>query len=130
MRLKQILPTLLGICFIVFAALQYNDPDAVPWIATYLAAAILSFLTAFNRISRAVLLLAFVAFAVGAVYFWPEQWEGLAIGGGDIQNIEEARESLGLALCSLTMLGYAFLSKSSVRLHPQHTSFKTNKRAS
>jgi hypothetical protein len=120
MTFKRILASVLGICFIAFAAMQYNDPDAAPWIATYLAAAIFSFLVVFNRISRTLLLLAFVAFAVGAVVFWPEKWEGLAIGGGDIRNIEEARESLGLAICSLAMLVFAFLSSSRTRLHPPH----------
>lgn len=127
MTFKQILPTLLGICFIVFAAMQYNDPDAVVWIAVYLLAAVFSFLVAFNRINQALLVSAFVAYAVGAIYFWPEKWEGIAIGGGDIKNIEEARESLGLALVSLAMLLFAFFVRSKARLHPRKTMARQNK---
>lgn len=121
MALKQILPITLGICFIVFAALQYNDPDAALWIAIYLLAASFSFLVAFNRINQAMLLIVFAAYAVGAIYLWPEKWEGIAIGGGDIKNIEEARESLGLALSSLAMLIYTLLNRSKARLHPRNT---------
>jgi hypothetical protein len=119
MAFRQILSFPLGIVFIVFAALQYNDPDAVIWIAVYLVAAIFSFLVSFNRINQTVLLIAFAAYALGAVFFFPHKWEGLSIGGGDIKNIEEARECLGLAFTSITMLAFAFLNKSKARLHPR-----------
>ncbi|EJF10226.1 MULTISPECIES: transmembrane 220 family protein [Pontibacter] len=127
MAFKQILSILLGIVFIVFAALQYNDPDAAIWIAIYLLAAIFSFLVSLNRISQAVLLSAFAAYAVGAVFFWPEKWEGLAIGGGDIKNIEEAREFLGLALTSASMLTFALLNRSKARLHPRKPVYRQRK---
>jgi len=127
MTFKKILASVLGVCFIAFAAMQYNDPDAAPWIATYLMAAIFSFLVVFNRISRTLLLLAGAGFAVGAVVFWPEKWEGLAIGGGDIRNIEEARESLGLAMCSLSMLTFALMSRPKTSLHPPHDASHTKK---
>lgn len=118
MNFKRIIAFLLGGCFILFAALQYNDHNAIPWVATYLAAAILSFLAGMNRISQLPLLIAFVAYAFAAVYFWPAKWEGLAVGGGDINNIEEARESLGMAICSLSMLGFALLGRSKGRPQP------------
>ncbi len=119
MAFRQILSIPLGIVFIVFAALQYNDPDAVIWIAVYLLAAIFSFLVSFNKINQAVLLSAFAAYAVGAVFFFPAKWEGIAIGGGDIKNIEEAREFLGLSITSIAMLTFALLTKSKARLHPR-----------
>lgn len=127
MAFKQILSTLMGIVFIVFAAMQYNDPDAAIWIAIYLVAAIFSFLVSFNRINQAILLVAFVAYAVGAVFFWPAKWEGIAIGGGDIKNIEEAREFLGLILTSSTMLTFALLSRSKARLHPRKPIYRQGK---
>ncbi|MDO6388899.1 transmembrane 220 family protein [Pontibacter sp. BT731] len=127
MAFKQILSTLMGIVFIVFAAMQYNDPDAAIWIATYLVAAIFSFLVSFNRINQAILLVAFVAYAVGAVFFWPAKWEGIAIGGGDIKNIEEAREFLGLVLTSITMLTFALFSRSRARLHPKKPIYQQGK---
>lgn len=127
MAFKQILSTLMGIVFIVFAAMQYNDPDAAIWIAIYLVAAIFSFLVSFNRINQAILLVAFVAYAVGAVFFWPAKWEGIAIGEGDIKNIEEAREFLGLILTSSTMLTFALLSRSKARLHPRKPIYRQGK---
>ena len=124
---KQILSTFLGLVFVVFAAMQYNDPDAVIWIAIYLLAAIFSFLVSLNRINQAVLLVAFAAYAVGTVFFWPAKWEGIAIGGGDIKNIEEAREFLGLIFTSLSMLTFALLSRNKARLHPRNPIYRKGK---
>ncbi|MCP2044795.1 transmembrane 220 family protein [Pontibacter sp. HSC-36F09] len=127
MAIKQILSTFMGIVFIVFAAMQYNDLDAVVWIAIYLVAAIFSFLVAFNRINQTILFIAFAAYAVGAVFFWPAKWEGITICGGDIKNIEEAREFLGLAINSITMLTFALLSRSRARLHPRKPIYRQGK---
>ncbi|PKV76174.1 transmembrane 220 family protein [Pontibacter ramchanderi] len=127
MTIKQIIPALLGIIFIVFAAMHYTDPNAVIWIGVYLLAAVFSFLTSLNRINQAVLLSAFAAYAIGAVFFWPASWEGIAVGGGVIKNIEEAREFLCLIFTSIAMLAYALLNRSKARLHPRKPIYKQRK---
>jgi hypothetical protein len=38
------------------------------------------------------------------VAFWPDVFEGVTIGGGDIVNIERGRESLGMAVTALFFL--------------------------
>ena len=68
---------LLGLLMAAFAAVQYNDPDALLWIVIYLIPAAWAFAAAFRpaRVaSRAGerLLWATVAAGVGAtVFYWP-----------------------------------------------------------
>ena len=38
-----------GVIFILFAALQYNDPDPAVWMAVYFGSAFLCFLSIFNQ---------------------------------------------------------------------------------
>lgn len=40
-------------------------------------------------------------------FLWPEKFEGITIGNGDIVNIERGRESLGLLIVAIVMLIYA-----------------------
>ncbi|GAB3811307.1 hypothetical protein GCM10028895_01340 [Pontibacter rugosus] len=54
-------------------------------------------------------------YTAGAILAWPERFEGIYIGGGDIKNIEEAREALGLLLCATTFTGLFFLEKYQQR---------------
>ncbi|MFD2245472.1 transmembrane 220 family protein [Pontibacter ruber] len=65
--MKRVIGFILGLCFIVFAALQYNDPDAAVWVAVYLIAAAFCFLAAYGKASRPLLIIACVVAAAGAV---------------------------------------------------------------
>ncbi|MCX2741139.1 transmembrane 220 family protein [Pontibacter anaerobius] len=107
MLLKKIAAILFGLMFLSFVVVQYNDPDPVIWMIIYGAAALLCFLSAAGKAPAPLLWVAAVLFAVGGIYMWPERFEGVSIGGGDIKNIEEARESLGLFLATLIFAGLA-----------------------
>lgn len=104
--------------FIYAIAVQYNDPDATRWYLYYGVAALASVLFIFNqlRISWAAVLLGFYVFMMFQV--WPEKFEGVTIGEGDIVNIERGREALGLAITAFAMLVYLlrmlFARKSKV----------------
>jgi hypothetical protein len=98
---------LLGVLMVAFAAVQYNDPDALLWIVIYLIPAAWAFAAAFylsrvtSRTGMALLSLSVLA-AVGAtVYYWPavpEFWRK------DVWWVEEtAREGMGV------MVGLAVL---------------------
>ena len=55
--------------FILFAAVQYNDPDPYLWIPIYLYPAVLCFMAARNKaISKTLYNLGFVLFGAYAVY--------------------------------------------------------------
>lgn len=97
----------LGLLMAAFAAVQYNDPDALLWIVIYLIPAAWAFAAAFRpaRVGSPAgerLLWATVAAAVGAtVFYWP------TVPGFWHQEVwwveETAREGMGV------MIGLAVL---------------------
>ncbi len=101
--------------FVWAAVLQYNDPDPLLWVTIYGVAAIASLLFVLKKLSLWLALILFLAFVIGAYFDWPAQFEGYEIGGGDIDNIEMARESSGLLLCALVMLLYAWRIRAGWR---------------
>jgi len=106
--LFKILSFLFTVLFLVSAALQYNDPDPIIWIVTWGTAAILSILFFFNKISFPVPLIVGIACFVGGVYLFPSNFQGFGLGDGDIENIELAREAVGLLIIALVLWMYAF----------------------
>jgi hypothetical protein len=55
--------------FILFAALQYNDPDPYLWIPIYLYPAVLCFMAAkHKKVSKSLYNFGFVLFGVYAIY--------------------------------------------------------------
>ncbi|MCM4151251.1 hypothetical protein DHD05_06590 [Arenibacter sp. N53] len=112
MRLfSKIISAVFTILFIWATFLQYNDPDALLWYFIYGLAAIASFLFLMEKLVLIVPVVLSFAFLIGAYIFWPEHFEGVSIDGGNINNIEHARESLGLIINALVMLFYAWRIK-------------------
>ena len=106
---------ILGIMFLVFAALQWNDPDPILWIIIYAIPTLLCAGAAFQKIPWWIYGITVVAFLAYAIYLWPGHYEGglmdeMKAGSG----VEEARESLGLLICavSLAYVGWLFWRKS------------------
>jgi hypothetical protein len=93
---------LLGLLMVAFAAVQYNDPDALLWIVLYLVPAAWAFAAAFRpaqvrSLAGERLLWASVAAGVGAmVFYWPTVpgfWHK------DVWWVEEtAREGMGVMI--------------------------------
>jgi len=108
----RVFAIIMAIVFLAFAVVQYNDPDPHIWIPIYLFPAILSVLLFWEKDSRpllllSVLLVAALFYFAGAIYQWPEHWEGIALKNGmKTTFIEEGRESLGLGVCFVTLLVY------------------------
>ena len=67
----RIFTYILGIIFILFSIVQFNDPDAVIWIIIYLIPAIISFLFTHRKISRLALLILSSAYLIGAIFIFP-----------------------------------------------------------
>jgi len=98
---------LLGLLMVAFAAVQYNDPDALAWIVIYLVPAAWAFAAAFRpaqvrSVTGERLLWATVAAGAGVmVFYWPTVpgfWHK------DVWWAEEtAREGMGV------MIGFAVL---------------------
>ncbi|MEJ8800613.1 transmembrane 220 family protein [Pontibacter sp. H249] len=115
MMLKKILAILFGLAFLSFVAMQYNDPDPAVWMVIYGISALVCFLAAFNKASHFILWGAVILCIGGGIYMWPEKYEGLSVGGGNIKNIEEARESLGLLMIAVVYTSFILLDKYSQR---------------
>jgi hypothetical protein len=103
----------LFIMFLAFAALQYNDPDPIVWIAIYGFAALASLLVLFNKINKYIILTSIFFYISAAAYIWPGTYEGITMPmSGHKPHIEEARESLGLLICSFSMCFLFFIARN------------------
>ncbi|WP_394749694.1 transmembrane 220 family protein [Spongiimicrobium salis] len=101
------LSLVFAILFIWSAYVQYNDPDAMLWYVIYGVAALASLLFFMGKLKRVLSLSLGIAYLVYALSLWPDKFEGVTIGEGDIVNIERGREALGMLIVSLVMLLYA-----------------------
>lgn len=109
MRLiSKFISAVFTILFIWAAFLQYNDPDALLWYFMYGLAALASFLFLMEKLTLVVPVILSLAYFIGAYVFWPAHFEGVSIDGGDLNNIEHARESLGLIINAFVMFFYAW----------------------
>lgn len=108
----RIFALLMAAVFLVFAVLQYNDPDPILWIPIYLYMVLLSVWYYRGGVPNVLLLISAAVYLAGAVYMWPAHWEGVQLQNGmKTMNIEHGRESLGLGLCVLTLLLYALVRR-------------------
>ena len=80
--------------FIFFAFLQWNDPDPWLWVPVYGFAAMVTGLALWGK-PTILPLIGTLGYLAGSIYLWPELDESRWI------DVEEARESLGLLICSL-----------------------------
>lgn len=113
----RIFAIVMALVFIVFAALQYNDPDPYIWIPIYLSVVLLLILGMNRKIGSGLLFGAALVFLIGAIYMWPEHWEGVALNNGmKTRFIEEGRESLGLAMCFVTLVVYGLIIRNRKRV--------------
>ena len=112
----KIFNIVFGILFIIFAALQYNDPDPYIWIPIYLYAAILCLLAASKKYYPRLMLVGVAIYAVYAIYLfftkdgvmdWMTQHHAENIAGqmkASTPWIEDTREFFGLCLVTFAML--------------------------
>ena len=85
---------------LIFALLQWNDPDPVQWIFLYSMPAILIGIPRrqnlqFLRKIRSVLT---IVYLILAVYLFPREYKGVGEMRAGTPEIEYARESLGLII--------------------------------
>jgi hypothetical protein len=127
----------IGFCivFVLFAAVQYNDPDPYIWIPIYLYAAVLCWLAFRNKFYPPAYLLGIAVYALYATYKIFDQ-NGLIdwITKHHAENIaetmraekpwiEEAREFFGLIILIVVLLiDYAYAkgrTKQIIRIRKQ-----------
>lgn len=114
---------ILFLLMLLFAGVQYNDPDGPRWMAIYGVPAAWAGVAAFRpallaRPAARALWFATVALAVvGTVYYWPPvaDWWRESVWW----NVEEAREGMGMMIVDLVLLvvGAAFLRQRRTNPH-------------
>ncbi|NQW78532.1 MAG: hypothetical protein HQ449_04380 [Chitinophagaceae bacterium] len=114
-----------SVVFILFAVVQYNDPDAYLWIPIYLYPALLCYLKFIQKpISKMAYWAGFLVFGVYAIYKMFDtngiiDWVQFHNASNIVSTmkaekpwIEESREFFGL-LIILIVLGINFLKKEN-----------------
>lgn len=103
----------LAFLFILFAVVQYNDPDPWVWIVLYSFVGVVSLFAAFGRYHRYVIIGGLAVCLIWAVTLIPDFINWIKMGAPTITgsmkteepHIELTREFLGLLICGLA-LGY------------------------
>ncbi len=115
------------IVFILFAAVQYNDPDPYIWMPIYLYTAILCWLAFRNKFFPGAYLLGIVLYAAYAIYKFFDQngvWDWItkhheaniaSTMKAEQPWIEETREFFGLVILIVVLLINYIYSKRRMK---------------
>lgn len=113
--------------FVVFAALQYNDPDPYLWVPIYMYASVLCWLAVRNRYFPKAYLLGIAVYAIYAVYKvfdtnglldWLNKHHAENIAGtmkAEQPWIEETREFFGLVILIVVLLVNYFVAAKKLK---------------
>ena len=111
----KIIYLVLCVMFLVFAGLQHNDPDPIPWTLGYLAIAVSCALVAFGKYPKwwlwgvTAIIGIWMLTASPAVFRWMQG--GFPNIAGEMKAtvpiIEETREFFGLVIAFVVMLTLA-----------------------
>lgn len=102
----------LGALFLLFAAVQYNDPDPLQWMAMYGFTGVATIFAAFERYHRLLLWLGILVNTVWMLLCLPAFMEWVQMGSPNLADemkastpyIEQTREFLGLFLSWMVLL--------------------------
>lgn len=119
----KIFNIVFAVLFVIFAGLQYNDPDPWLWIPIYLYAAVLCWLASKNKFYPKLILGGVAFYALYGIYLFFEK-DGVAdwITEHDAENIaqqmkastpwiEDTREFFGICLVTFALLMNYFYAK-------------------
>ena len=119
----KIFNIICAVLFVVFAALQYNDPDPYIWIPLFLYAAILCWLASRGKYYPKLMLAGVAVYGLYAVYLfftkdgvmdWVTEHNAENIAGqmkASTPWIEDTREFFGLCLVTFALLMNYFYVK-------------------
>jgi hypothetical protein len=109
-RFLKIVTIPMALLFLLSVVVQYNDPDPLGWIAIYGAALATCIIALLGRLPRWLPAVVGVAAALWAAILLPTVLGQVSLSemfretGMATLEIEEARETLGLALVAIWML--------------------------
>ena len=99
----------MALLFLLGAAVQYNDPDPLKWVAIYVAAAAACVVAMFNRLRWWIAIIVAALALLWAVTFLPATFPNVRIaelfGAWEMADtrIEEGREMYGLLIIAIYM---------------------------
>ena len=112
------------VLFVLFAALQYNDPDPYVWMPIYLYSAVLCYLAANGKFYPKAYLLGLVGYSAYAIYLFFDKtgvvdWVQEHNSESMVQTmqatkpwIEESREFFGLViLIAVLLINWFYLKR-------------------
>ena len=115
----KILNLALAAIFVLFAAVQYNDPDPIHWMALYLFVAGVCGFAAFGKYNKYVLWAGMAVCAVWLALTAHDFIDWIKMGEPSIvsemkatePHIELTREFLGVAICLVVLIWQAWRSQ-------------------
>ena len=126
----KIFNVVFAVLFVLFAALQYNDPDPYVWIPIYMYGAVLCWMAFRGRYYRQACLLGIGVYSIYAGYkFFDENgvWDWLTKHhaeniAGEMKAtqpwIEESREFFGLLILIVVLAINFFYGRRKARFKP------------
>lgn len=113
----KLISAAIAILFLVFAAVQYNDPDSGKWIAAYLVPSILFFLILVDKYFYKSGRIAMIIFIFSGLLYIPDLLNWVRTGMPSITEtmqaekplVELMREFLGLVIISVALFYYTIL---------------------
>jgi len=110
MRRHRYLFTGLALMYLVFAYLQFNDPDPWLWVPLYVVpAAVMAWAATARPLPRWLPLGLALAYVALAAWWWPSRFDGVTGPMNPGTTVEEGRESLGLLIAALGLGAAAWL---------------------
>ena len=114
----RILCFVLAALMLLFAAVQYNDPDGPKWMVIYGIPAILALIAGLRPewyrllALRGVLLAGVLAAVAGTIYYWPtsDKWWTKDVWW----EVETAREGMGMMI-TVVVLALIFMAQHCLR---------------
>ncbi len=113
----------LAALFVLFAALQYNDPDPFHWMALYFFTALVCVFAAYRRYNIYVLWLGILVCLVWMGTLLPEFINWIKMGAPNIAGemkatepyIEFTREFLGVGICLGALVWQFWMKRKKVK---------------
>ena len=117
----KIVHALLAIMFLIFAALQLNDPDPYIWIPIYGAMVVICVMAFYGRYPRKTMFALIVLYAIYSIFYIPGVREWMQqddkaqlfnnVAKMEHPFIEESREFLGLLINIIVLAFYLIISR-------------------
>jgi len=122
--MKVLVHILVALLFVVFAAVQLNDPDPIHWVLIYLGVSFVAILYVAKRYYPAIPLLGFLACLVGLLLLSPDfiTWlgEGMPTITGSMKaespHVELVREFLGFLIAGIAYIAYFMGYRTAIKL--------------